>query len=45
MKTSWLILHKHIIAVCCENDTKHVHKMHPQNAQILNVKVGGPAYR
>jgi hypothetical protein len=38
---NWLMLFKEIIAVCSENHKKPLNTLYGQNAELLNVKVGG----
>ena len=38
-KTSQLMLHREIIAVCSEIHTKHINTLCGQNVELLNVKL------
>jgi ribosomal protein L18E len=40
-KINRLTLFEEIIAVCCENRTKHVNTSYRQSTELLNVKAGG----
>jgi len=39
IKTSQLMLHREIIAVCSEIHTKHINTLCRQNVELLNVKL------
>ena len=41
MKSSQLMLHKEIIAVCSQIHTKNINTLCGQNVELLNVKTGG----
>jgi len=41
IKTSQLMLHREIIAVCSEICTEHTNTLRGQNVELLNVKPGG----
>jgi hypothetical protein len=38
---SWLMLLREMIAVYYDNHTKHIHTLCGQNAEVMNVKLGG----
>jgi hypothetical protein len=40
-KINWLTLFKEIIAVYCENRTKHINTLCRQNAELLTKEAGG----
>jgi len=40
-ETSQLVLHREIIAVCSQIQTKHINTLCGQNVELLNVKAGG----
>jgi hypothetical protein len=41
IKTSQLMLHREIIAVCSQIQTKHLNTLYGQNIEFLNVTAGG----